>query len=502
MTTSNLRADSSYLVIQRKLFTRFALPYEVILDSWCCTLNHESLVGGEVAQHFIDSEAFTEELIVLQLCQMVKAKPAYSFSQLEQVFFSSSDSLEQFYDRNYDNFDVNSLSCIALDKNETGRYEVSFNLEKPSKPMIKPELVPNDGVLALIFERVSADSESTNDLKNLIKDKQDFQQFLLSLFDKEILSKADEVEILEVFINLCFEYSLDAGWAPESILQSLHLQVSDQTRAEEKFQIWERKANDIFSGSGELAIPLDDEGSAILRSIILVLLNPELDNLVAIKESFGDKIGNKVFSTAKKLVLLRSGYSLLNHDERLKLGKSRTFVQDLNAALYNKELSSLQDYKLKVEELFVRTPYVIEEPRIGENTEKEATFSLAKVSFVRELEERLDDNKVYAIDCLVPNAGFKAKLIEKSNGEICFWLIDRRGDERSSKYKGKIGLDLLQVQSVLPSEFRFEVDIEGVYLRLPEWVDSENDLLQVLKLACQELAFVKPFNIRKSTLFK
>lgn len=500
MTIHNLKADSVYLVIQRKLFTRFALPYEVILDSWCCTLNNLSLVSAETVLHFINSEEFSEDLVVLQLAKTTKLKSAYSFSKLEQVIFSSSEALELFLDRNYDNFDVSSLRCLVLGNQELGGSQTNVKFEKPSNPTPKSELVPNDGALALIFEKITVDSNSVADLENLLAEKQDLQKLLLSLFDGEILSKVDEVEVLKVFIGLCFENSLDAGWNPESILQSLHTRVSDETKAEEKFQVWEKKANDLFSG-GELSIPLDDEGSAILRSIILVLLNPELDNLVAIKESLGDRIGEKVYRAARNLVLLRAGYSLLVHEERAKLGESRGFVQDLNAAVYNEELSNLFSSEDRVKEPLLQETGVIEEPAIAEENSK-STFKLADAFFVNELEERLNGNKTYSIDGIVPNAGFKSELIEKNDGELSLWLIDRRGDEKSSKYKGKMGLDLLQVQSLLPSTFRFEVDIDGVYLRLPQALTNESDLLEVLKIACQELALLKAFNARKSTLLK
>ncbi|MFA0026215.1 hypothetical protein AB4369_25270, partial [Vibrio sp. 10N.261.49.A5] len=63
-------------------------------------------------------------------------------------------------------------------------------------------------------------------------------------------------------------------------------------------------------------------------------------------------------------------------------------------------------------------------------------------------------------------------------------------------------IDLLQVQSALPNDFRFEVDSYGVYLRLSGSINTESDLLQALKYTCHELALVKAFNSRKSTLIK
>lgn len=495
MSLSNLKANSSYLIIQRKFFTRFALPYEVILDSWCCTLNGKSIIDAEVAQRFVESLEFSEDKIVLQLRHVTQRKNAYSFSDLECVFFSSNDAREQFYVRNYENFDIKSLNCIVLNRHDVAQVEPSINLEIPPSQFSKSEVIPIDGAIALIFDKATSEATSETDLKNLLLHKHSFEEILISLFDPEVLSKADEVEILKIFINLCFENSLDLGWNPDYVLQMLHVKVSDEIRAEDKFKIWEKKANSLLSGSGELTIPLDDDGSVILRAIMLTLVNPELGNLVAIKEIFGYRIGDKVFSTAKKLTFLRAGYSLLNHEERAKLGELRSFVQDLNAALYNNDMFSLLGFEQKVEEQPIQTLEPVEESR------GVIMFDLAEVSFVSAVEELLGEGKVYSIEGLVPNTGFKSELIEKNNKELYFWLIDLRSSNKSSKYRGKIGLDLLQVQSALPSEFRFEVNTEGVYLRLPR-LASENELLNVLKLVYQELALVKAFNVRRSALIE
>ncbi|MCK8083540.1 hypothetical protein [Vibrio sp. 1CM24A] len=499
MTTNNLKTDFSYLVIQRKLFTRFALPYEVVLDSWCCTFESESLLSAEAARKFAHSGAFSDDLIILELGQNIQKKQAYSFSALERVIFNSNDAHEQFLERSYENFDVTSLNCMVLIKQAFDQSYANFQVEKPVNPTQKSNLVLNDGVMALTFEMIKDEAKTVSELIDLFAKEQSQKELLLSLFDPSILLKADEVEILYIFINLCFENSLDMGWNIEFILNKLHERVSEDTKREDKFQVWEVKANELFSGSGELTIPLDDDGSAILRAIILVLLNPELSNLIAIKDSFGDRIGDKVFLTAKKLVLLRAGYSLLNYEERADLGDGRVFVQDLNAALYNDELPSLISFG---EILNQQVETQLLSNQVNLEDEYTSKLNISDVSFVKELGERFKGDRVYSIEGIVPNTGFKAELIEKSDGLLYFLLIDLRGDEKNSKYKGKIGIDLLQVQSALPNDFRFEVDSYGVYLRLSGSINTESDLLQALKYTCHELALVKAFNSRKSTLIK
>ncbi|MFA0025987.1 hypothetical protein AB4369_24100, partial [Vibrio sp. 10N.261.49.A5] len=128
------KTDFSYLVIQRKLFTRFALPYEVVLDSWCCTFDSESLLSAEAARKFTHSGAFSDDLIILELGQNIQKKQAYSFSALERVIFNSNDAHEQFLERSYENFDVTSLNCMVLTKQAFDQSYANFQIEKPVNP--------------------------------------------------------------------------------------------------------------------------------------------------------------------------------------------------------------------------------------------------------------------------------------------------------------------------------------------------------------------------------
>ncbi|MFA0026389.1 hypothetical protein AB4369_26190, partial [Vibrio sp. 10N.261.49.A5] len=104
-------------------------------------------------------------------------------------------------------------------------------------------------------------------------------------------------------------------------------------------------------------------------------------------------------------------------------------VQDLNAALYNDELPSLisfGDIVNQQEETQLLSNQV--------NLEDEYTskLNISDVSFVKELGERFQGDRVYSIEGIVPNTGFKAELIEKSDGLLYFLLIDLRGDEKNS----------------------------------------------------------------------
>lgn len=494
MTANTFKSKNSYLIIQRKSFIRLALPYEVILDSWCCTLDEKTLLGKEAAEDFVRSLAFSKDTLVLELAQITQRNNAYSFSKLVTVFFNSNESLELFFDKNYANFNIRSLNCKVLNGADYAEISLFSHFNIPQNPASKSDLVPVDGVLALVFDKLTNETKSLSELKNLFLDKQELHEIIIAMFEPEVRSEIDEVEIFKIFINLCLENSFDVGWAPEEVIQALHSRLDKEIKDKEKFKKWDEKVRNLLFGSSKLDIPLGDNGSIILRAIILVLLNPQLANLIALKKGFGLKIGKYVFNTAKKLTLLRTGYSLLNYTERENIGKLRIFIQDLNAALYNNELSNLFDSEENVLNSQVQTSDC-------DNVSIEiGRFNLAEISFITELNEKIGDSKVYSVKNIVPNAGFKSEIIQKSNDVLYFWLIDTRNKEKKSKYKAGIAIGLLNIQSVLPSGYRFETNDEGVYLRLPSYIANESDLLNVLKLVYKKLLLVKAFNRRKSTI--
>ncbi len=492
MTNNKSQKDYSYLIIQRKLFTRLVLTYEIILDSWGCTVNESNLFNSEFIQYFIDSGKFSDDLVILELFQIQEKRAAYSFSSLRRVIFNSESSYQFFRERNYENFDVSSLNCYAFPYQKTNEIGAELVLNYPSNPTNKNDLVFSDGIIALVFNELSFGVIPELNLRKSLTNSNGIESLLFLLFNENEVEDPNDIKVLNTFMALCLENSLDRGWDAEFVLHSLGERISKKISESEKFSVWKDKTNDLLSGR-KVTIPLDDNGSVVLRAIMLVLLNPELDNLLTIKNTLANKIGDKVFCMAKKLILLRTGFSFFNFAERLKLGEARTFVRDLNASLYNKEFSDL--YPL---------PEVNEEKTaeiIPNSVPKNEKLALSSVTFLSRLDDKFEGNDVYSIVGIVPNSGFNAHLIEKVSGEVFIWLIDRRVT-KNSKYKGKMAIDLLQIQSSLPCELRFEVDDQGVYLRLFEYIKTESELLELLKLVYRELVVIKAFNIRKSILVK
>ncbi|WP_076543059.1 hypothetical protein [Shewanella sp. UCD-KL21] len=497
MTTSLFNSDSSYVVITRKHLSRIVLPYEVILNSLCYRINDSTVFNASTALSLVSGGNFADDLVLLEIAY-TSVKRAYPLSGLVSVWFATQDAKELFIDRGYENYDVEHLNCEVVSAGQIGVSPEALSIDKPESSVSKFDLVKQDGILALAYEQILSEPNSITSMKAELLSVQTLDGLLDYLLDSKELSPLEH-EVQRVFAQLCIENSLDSGWDTYSILSSLNEQLSTSVTSYHQYEVWSQKAHALVSGAGALDIPLNDNGSHVLRAIILVLLNPEQEGLLAIKSQLGENIGDGVFNIARSFVLLRSGYSLLDFHQRERLGVNRTFIQDLNAALYNEDFSAFS----QTSDSEVIEESVVEEASYQQRDETvieviESKFALSSVDFVTETEEGLEGFNAYSINGLVPNAGFVAILLEEQKtSQLYYWLIDRRGGD--GKYKGKLGIDLLQIQSNLPSDYRFEVDENGVFLRLSADIHGADKLKQALVQIKDYLSIVKAVNARKSS---
>lgn len=497
MIISLFNSESSYVVVTRKYFSRLVLIYEVLLDSQCYRINDTTIINADEALNFVQSGQFTDDLVLLEIVKSIQKK-AYSLSGLRKIWFATYDARDIFLDRSYANFDVEKLNCDVVALVQQDICSEAIIITTPPKVSNKSDFVTEDGILALVYEKLITEPYSIVPMKNDFLRGNHVNNMMDYLFGSQSLSVL-ELEVQRAFSQQCLINSLDYGWDAYNVLNSLNEQLSKSVKNDHQFEVWFKKVQALITGNSPLDIPLDDNGSHVLRAIILVLLNPELDNLVAIKTQLGENIGEEVFKIAKSFVLLRAGYSLFEFQQRERLGDNRTFLQDLNAALHNKDFSIFAetgDYGVQDESSIESEAQQYEVAILAD----EPRFLVSGIEYLSKSEDNLEGFNTYLIDGLIPNAGFNTKLLETQNSDstqLFYWLIDRRAD--NGKYKGKIGIDLLQIQSNLPSDYRFEVDASGVFLRLPPNIHNEVQLKQILTLVKDQLSIVKAINARKSS---
>ncbi|PMG49624.1 hypothetical protein [Shewanella sp. 10N.286.52.B9] len=496
--------ESSYLLIPRKYFSRYVLAYEVILSSLCAKVNQKTLLNFSDGQAVVESGLMSDGYILLELsCK--EDKNAYSITNLLKVWFPDNELRQAFLDSSYDNFDVGSLDCgvVTSASDYTNTHLVDITLPEPiSKRDFVNMMMLEDGIMALVYARLSTSCKN-NDLKTLVNSELTKEQLVRALVYSAGNDEIDMI-VLERFIDLCLDNGIDAGWNPNQILCQLSTLLPSTITEQQKYEQWHALAK-AFVNSENVPDKLftdTEDGSIVLRAIILVLLNPELSYLNAMKEQKTFEIGVQVYDVAKYLTLLRSGFSILSSDERAYISEDREWIQNLNAGLHNNELqinNSLKEYSKELTLSGANQSSMPVHDSVKESSPIKYNLKMDNEYLTESLED-LEGFQVFDIRGLIPNSGFKLSLLmDNFSSQFSLWLVDLKSTAGEKKYKGKFALELVNLQASLEKGVRFEVDDWGVYLRFPEEVVDSSELENLLKSKLRKISVLKIINTRKTT---
>jgi len=488
-----MNKDSNYLLISRKYFSRYVLAYEVILSSLCVKINQKTRLNAEEIQMVINSGLMDESYIILEL-QYEEDNKAYSLSSLNKIWFPDDELKQRFIDTSYENFNVESLNCGVVVCTSGEANDLVLDVEPPaivSKSDFVNMMMLEDGIIAMFHNKLKECSR-LDDLSLILKSNDSKNDLLRALIK---LNSNDEIDISvrDHFIELCLDNGIDSGWDANQILGQLTSLLPAQITNNKTYLHW-RSLAEAFVNSERVPGKLftdPEDGSIVLRSIILVLLNPEFDQLKALKDQNIFEIGSQVYNTAQAFICLRSGYSLLNSGQRDEISEHRVWLQELNAALHNDSFHQDNNHSNTDCEL---TALSIDE------SELDGVSSISSFEFLTESNENIGGQKTFDIKGVYPNSGFKMSLLlNTESSQLSVWIVDLRSDAGAKKYKGKLALDLIQLQSNFELGVRFETDINGVYLRLASKVYEESDLKITLNQILTQTSLLKSLNSRKTT---
>lgn len=509
-----------FLLIPKKNFTRKILPYEVILEALCYKVNGHALIDNTLISNLINSEAMDDSHVLLELSD-TKEKSAHSFTALKKVWFSTEESKALFFERSYQNFDINSLNCdvIARSKLSDTIDTIEIVIEPPAaieQNKFLNQMMFSDGALALFHDALTLNEVQSKNLReNLSQCKNDIKA-IVTLIDTPSDSDLENV-IKRSFALLCLENGHNAGWNSSNVLEKVLDSVSEEFNNDTVYVKWREIALALLNNESVKDLPFNDNGIIVLRAILLVLLNPALENLEALKSQENFNIGERVYHAARSFISLRFGYSFLGQKERSLKNDKRELLQNFNAAFINNELAEFNFHdkneissqiEIFSEEVFL--PKLTDEDTIQHdniheadtpnistsiNPDKSILLDLDYLSFESDLDI---DNIYYNIIGLVPYSGFKLSLIENIHSkQISLCLIDLQTDSGIKKFKGKTATELLKIQSSLAEGERFEFDESGVYLRFQPKINS--DIKSTILSALNYLSELNVYNLRKST---
>ncbi|KAB0649943.1 hypothetical protein F7P73_17650 [Acinetobacter bohemicus] len=450
-----------YTLISKKNFTRYALPYEIIPVFLCDKVNGHLLFDSEILKSLISQNLINDDYIVIKnSCE--NNSQYISFSDMKGIYFLSQDSLDLFYERSYENYDISLINAgvINVSKPESN-IDITIDVAKKiDRNEFVDEMALKDAVLRIIFKKIQNNSHDA--YSKIIKEKESLSEILKLIFSN---SNSIETEMRVIFFKICSKYNVVFGWNALDLIKDFQKRVSEEIRESNEFLKWIEVVTKIINGEN-VNLLFDDSGNITLRAMTLVLLNPQLDHLENLKRNSSLSIGDEVYQLSCDFVEARFGYSFLNYKQR-----DLTNVKDFNFANIISYIYRLPD-------------------SIGhvENNNEIYKFELSNYSFLSIMSE--EDHKIEcAISGIKPISGFNLNLIYLGlDKKIYLRIIDRDGPKGMTKFKGKFIQDIVELQKDLPNGSRFEVNDAGLMLLLPSgWFESQNlkaslsHLFQVLK---------------------
>lgn len=482
-----LNSDKSiYVLIPKKYFSRYVLTYEILPLYLCYQINGKVFFDNKTLDVLLAQEVISDKEIILKIKREINTS-FIAFSEVLEAKFLSQESLETFVERSYENYDIQELKCSVLKFSSALAEKVPVNIippEEVNKLDFSEHMALVDAVTGLVNEYIVHHPENNlNESIFPISPEEMLDKFLI-----DHKSNSLEQSIAQVFFRLCTQFNINSGWNVVDILDTFEELVGGSIRETSEFSRWLVTIRKLLNGEN-VQVPFTDQGNKALRSIALVLLNPLIQNLEAIKQTLKDEIGDEVYALAIKFANARTGYSYLSAEQRKKSGHLRKFLQQLNAQLHN--YSGVQPESEKTVAIKTEPEIVKKDLNVTTGDKPDVLNS----SWLIE-EEVNEAEKVLKVKGIKPISGFNLNLLYKPNESFSLRVIDSAGPKGMSKFKGQLVLNLLSIQKELPAGCRFEVNDKGVFLALPSsWIES-NDLKEKLITLMQTL---KPLGLEQKS---
>lgn len=458
-----------YVMLSKRYLSRYVLTYELLPLEYCFDVNGQKVFDRLTMHSLVNQGKVGDKNVVVGLTQHLGGS-YLPYSHISNIGFSDQDSLNMFVERSYENYDSGTIECYALTSgNEPSELAIDI-VEPPviDKHAFTLKMALNDAIIAATHSHLLSYPQFATELSSF----QGNVEQLLSAILNSYLDDTNQLAIAIAFFKTCSLFNIDTGWQLIEVIDEFQKNLPPEENSDD-VKRWFDTAQKIINNEDVNLIYTDDKNIA-LRAMILVLLNPEKDNINAIKVNLQEYLGENVYSLANIFVGARTGYSYLNVDQRDMI-EDRTQLQLLNASLYNHTSDKLTSES--VEQMPPQEPISSDEDK----------FILDRESWLESVSPSL-----YQLSSVKPMAGFDLSLEYKSEDFLGWRLIDANGVKGMEKLKGQLALNLLSIQGYLPVGSRIEViEEQGLYINLPlSWV-NEYDLKNKLQCILQELIKIK-----------
>ncbi len=439
-----------YVMLPKRNLSRYVLTYELLPLELCFDVNGKKVISETELQSMSAQDLIGEKNVVLQLKDNLSSL-YQPYSNITKMGFASQDSLDMFIDRSYENYDLSTMDCYVI-HSDAANVTVDMDIAEPlpvDKQLFSEKMAFNDAIIAATHMTILSSRDFTRDLIKYQSNAEQLLEAILSHYVKD----PEQLKIAVIFYKMCCDFNIDNGWQLTEVVEKFKSQVAEVPIDSQDVERWIETAEKIINND-DVKLIYTDEVNVALRAMILVLLNPEKQNIDAMKINLGEGLGKDVYSLASLFVSARTGYSYLTSQERNQISE-RTELQTLNASLYN-EIKADKEYTVEPEEETLENPH---------NEE----FSLMDAPWFNSTTESL-----FTIKDVKPMSGFDLAFEYKA-GEFFRWrLIDANGEKGMDKLKGQLALNLITIQKDLPSSVRVElIESHGLFLVLPlEWLTA------------------------------
>lgn len=458
-----------YVMLSKRYLSRYVLTYELLPLEYCFDVNGQKVFDRPTMHSLVNQGKVGDKNVVVGLTQQLGGS-YLPYSNISNIGFADQDSLNMFVERSYENYDSSTIECYALTSgNEPSELAIDI-VEPPiiDRHTFTLKMALNDAIVAATHSHLLAYPQFAAALPNF----QGNAEQLLSAILTSYLDDTNQLAIAIAFFKTCSFFNIDAGWQLIEVVENFKKRLPQEANSDD-VKRWFDTAQKIINNEDVNLIYSDDQNIA-LRAMILVLLNPEKDNINAMKVSLQEHLGEKVYSLANIFVGARTGYSYLSVEQRNML-EDRKQLQLLNASLYNN--ASDEPTSEPVEQI----------PTQEQISPDENIFILDQEPWLKSASP-----DIFQLCAVKPMAGFDLSLEYKPESFFAWRLIDANGTKGMEKLKGQLALNLLLIQGKLPAGVRIEViQDRGLYITLPLVWAKEADLKNKLQCILDDLISIK-----------
>lgn len=466
---------NNYLIVPKKFFSRFIMPYEILPMFLFCQVGGESYVSKNILDTLLNEGTLNEKYLVISVLH-IREESYINFSDISAVHFVNEFALQEFLSRSYSNLEPSMLKLEVLAKGvvDTQKKLDFIEPEGLEKESIANSLRLGDALARILFINISNEGEEFFQKINFSST----YNLTMCLFPSEFKSELEK-NIAYSFFQICVKFNIDKGWPQEKVIGELIEGGINKPLITEEYNKWKKVVDRLVEGEF-INVPFTDEGNIVLRAMTLVLLNPTVKSLELIKESMGNDLGVQVYRLSIIFASAREGYSFLENNERETIKHLRSQFRFYLFEIYN---FLCGDYSPQ-----------LQEKNVSEEKNEDDISQL--VPSVKELGDEpwleeislFDGSLAYGIKGVRALSGFSL-YIQEDKDVLKFYIIEftEKGQNKLTK---SLLMKLLKIQAKLIAELKFLIDEQGLYLAIPKtWLyDSTlEDNLKKIFLALEPL---------------